>query len=772
MDEDAEFLKDLMETFLQETEEHIRVLSGAVVELEAAGETSAVQGPVEILFREAHSLKGAAGAVGLPTIVSICQAVESVLAKLKRRSLQATPAVVDAISEFVDCLQACVLTGDGGSEQRATALVERLNSLSETSRERAADEPIKIIVPGLSGGNGGMKPAVRQFDSPARPEPVKTQPATTVPVREPAQPASATSVETPVAATDTVRVSTGKLESLMLQAEEFISIKLATAQRSSALRDINSRLDIWKREWYQARISGDHEKITEFLDWNSTFMEGLGADIRTLSKSTEEETRTVGPMVDELVDGMKRVLMLPVASLLSSFPKMVRDLARSRGKQAELTITGADIEIDKRVIENLKDPLTHILRNAVDHGIEAPEARQNLGKSVRGRILIAVTQLENNKIQLCVSDDGSGIDVRQLREAAVRDGLRTQGQLEATDDAEALRLVFASGLSTSTVVSQVSGRGLGMAIVEEKVDYLGGSVTVDTEMGKGTMFRITVPATLATTRGILAQVSDWPFVMPVVSVDRVVRVRKGDIRMVENRETIQLEGHTLPLVYLHEVLDLPLKPQRNVSDYIQAVVAGGGDDRVAFAVDRILGEQEVLVKTLGPQLVRVRNIAGGTIIGSGKVVPIMNIADLLQSAAASARQGRRSDATGANGSETRKAVLVVEDSITSRMLLKNVLEAAGYYVKPTVDGVDALSALREEDFDLVISDIEMPRMDGFELTSKIRGDARLSRTPVMLVTGMETQEQKEKGIDVGANAYLTKSSFTQGTLLETARSLL
>ena len=767
MDEDAEFLKDLMETFLQETEEHIRVLSAAVVELEAAGEGGAVQGPVEILFREAHSLKGAAGAVGLPTIVSMCQAVESVLAKLKRRNMQATPAVIDAISEFVDCLQASLLTNNGGSEQRAAALVEQLAGLDQTSRERVPDEPIKTMLPGLSGGNGGLKPSVREFDPPGRPEPVVTER-----VREQTQPASAMSTEVPAPTTDTVRVSTGKLESLMLQAEEFISVKLATSQRSTALRDINSRLDIWKREWYQARISGDHEKIEEFLEWNSAFMEGVVADIRTLSKNTEEETRTIGPMVDELVDGMKRVLMLPVASLLSSFPKMVRDLARSRGKQAELTITGADIEIDKRVIENLKDPLTHILRNAVDHGTEAPETRQSLGKPVRGRILVAVTQLENNKIQMCVSDDGGGIDVGQLREAAVRDGLRTQGQLEATDDAEALRLVFASGLSTSAVVSQVSGRGLGMAIVEEKVDYLGGSVTVETQLGKGTLFRITVPATLATTRGILAQVSDWPFVMPVVSVDRVVRVRRGDIRLVENRETIQLEGHTLPLVYLHEVLDLPLKPQRNASDYLQAVVAGSGDDRVAFAVDRIIGEQEVLVKTLGPQLVRVRNIAGGTIIGSGKVVPIMNTADLLQSAAASAKQGRRSDSAGANGSEARKAVLVVEDSITSRMLLKNVLEAAGYYVKPTVDGVDALSALREEDFDLVISDIEMPRMDGFELTSKIRNDTRLSRLPVMLVTGMETQEQKERGIDVGANAYLTKSSFTQGTLLETARGLL
>jgi two-component system chemotaxis sensor kinase CheA len=201
------------------------------------------------------------------------------------------------------------------------------------------------------------------------------------------------------------------------------------------------------------------------------------------------------------------------------------------------------------------------------------------------------------------------------------------------------------------------------------------------------------------------------------------------------------------------------------------IVAGSGDDRVAFAVDRILDEQEVLVKTLGPQLVRVRNIAGATIIGSGKVVPIMSVSDLLQTSRGTVT-GARSEASASNGGGARKSVLVVEDSITSRMLLKNLLEAAGYYVKPTVDGVDALAALREEDFDLVISDIEMPRMDGFELTSKIRGDARLSRLPVMLVTGMESQEHKEKGIDVGANAYLTKSSFTQGTLLETARSLL
>jgi two-component system chemotaxis sensor kinase CheA len=361
--------------------------------------------------------------------------------------------------------------------------------------------------------------------------------------------------------------------------------------------------------------------------------------------------------------------------------------------------------------------------------------------------------------------------MERLRAVAFREGVRSQKQLDAIDDSEVLRLAFASGISTSSEISTVSGRGLGLAIVEQKVEELGGSVTAETQSGRGTLFRIHVPATLATTRGILAQVSDWLFVMPAVGVDRVLRVHKEQVRMVENRETIQVDGYTLPLVYMHEVLDLPLKPQRNSSGHILAMVAGSGENRVAFAVDRIIDEQEVLVKALGPQLKRVRNISGVTVVGSGKVVPILNVADLLSSASAKPSRGRRTAAEAVEGG-AKKAVLIAEDSITSRMLLKNVLEAAGFYVRPTVDGVDALAALREEEFDLVVSDIEMPRMDGFELTRKIRADQQLARIPVMLVTALESQEDREKGLDAGANAYLTKSSFTQGTLLKTARTLL
>lgn len=749
IDDDEQFLRDLMETFREDAGERLRLLSQAVVELEADGGTETAQSQLEVFYREIHSLKGASGAVEQTQMEAICQNVESVLAALKRGELKLTPEVVDALSESVDRLQAA-LTGEPEAAEPTAELVERLSGLASVAPPKKGKRAAKAALPASAAA--AASPTV---EPKAPPGPMANGPGA------PEQRVTA----------DSVRVSMAKLESIMLQAEEFISIKLSSAQRSQALQDVRSRLDTWKRELYQARVAGDKGKIEEFLDWNSSLVDGLVADLRMLTRATEDERRTIGPMVDELLDSAKQVLMLPVSSLLSSFPKMVRDLARTNGKEVDLAVQGADIEIDKRIIENLKDPLTHILRNCVDHGIEAPDARRASGKPARGRISIVVSQLENNNIELRVSDDGAGVDMERLRSVVQLEGVHSQKQLDEMDDAELLRLAFASGVSTSQQVSTVSGRGLGLAIVEQKIRQLGGSVTMETEAGLGTLFRMHVPATLATARGILAQVSDWMFVVPVVGVDRVVRVPRADVRMMENRETIQVEGRTLPLVRMNEVLDLPMKPQRATSDYIQALVLGSGDGRIAFAVDQVADEQEVLVKTLGPQLIRVRNIAGVTVIGSGKVVPILNAVDLLQSAVAKPARGRRPSAEAGDGG-ARKAVLIVEDSITSRMLLKNVLEAAGYYVRPTVDGVDALTALREEQFDLVVSDIEMPRMDGFELTKKIRSDAQLARIPVLLVTALESQEDRERGLDAGANAYLPKSSFTQGTLLKAARSLL
>jgi len=749
IDDDEEFLRDLMQTFREDAEERIRLLSQAIVDLESSGQGADVSAPLESLYRETHSLKGASGAVEQVQMESVCQHMESVLSALKDGEIEVTHTLIDTLSETVDCLTDLLL-GRPEADECATALVETLTTLSASAPQKSKASSAK------KGKQASKKPG-----KPA--EKVETAGA----AREPAQTARATDS---TANTDNVRVSTGKLEAIMLQAEELITVKLASVRRSTALGEVSSRLETWRRELYQARVSGDQGKIQEFLDWNAALVDGLLAELRMLSKSADDERRNVGPLVDELLDSMKRVLMLPVSSLLSSFPKMVRDLARSGGKEVDLVVTGADIEIDKRIIENLKDPLVHILRNSVDHGIETPDVRRERGKPDRGRIAIAVRQLENNKIELCVSDDGGGIDMDRLREVAKGQGIRTQKQLEETSDADLLRLAFTSGVSTSAEVSTISGRGLGLAIVDDKVRQLGGSVAVESTPGAGTLFRVNVPATLATARGVLVEVADRLFVIPVIGVDRATRVQSDDIRMVENRETIQLEGHTLPLYRLSDILEVPHKPQRSASELQQAVVVGVGEDRVAFLVDRVVGEQEVLVKALGPQLLRVRNVSGATVLSSGKVVPILNVVDLVNSAAT--RPARSRPQTGDTEGAARKAVLIAEDSITSRMLLKNVLEAAGYYVRPTVDGQDALKALGEEEFDLVVSDIEMPHMDGIELTRRIRNDKRLARMPVVLVTALESQEDRERGLDAGANAYLTKSSFTQGTLLKTARSLL
>lgn len=302
-------------------------------------------------------------------------------------------------------------------------------------------------------------------------------------------------------------------------------------------------------------------------------------------------------------------------------------------------------------------------------------------------------------------------------------------------------------------------------------------VAVESRRHAGTTIRITLPVTLATFRGILIEVADRIFVVPTAQVERVARVKREDVQTVEGRETIRLNGRAVALVHLADALEFP-RPSRSGSGEppatVLVVILGVGEQRVAFTVDAVLDEQEVLVKRLGKPLSRVRNIAGAIVLGSGRVAPILNVPDLLKSARKIGSAAAHAVAEpGAKPPEAQpKAVLVVEDSITSRMLLKGILEAAGYRVRTAVDGVDAFTALRAEHFDLVVSDIEMPRMNGFELTAKIRADKRLAELPVVLVTALETREDRERGIDVGASAYLVKSSFDQSNLLETVRRLL
>jgi two-component system chemotaxis sensor kinase CheA len=304
------------------------------------------------------------------------------------------------------------------------------------------------------------------------------------------------------------------------------------------------------------------------------------------------------------------------------------------------------------------------------------------------------------------------------------------------------------------------------------VERLGGTVAVETQPGTGTSFRMVLPLALATFRGVLVRSGDRLMAIPALSVDRMVRVARQDIRTVKNRETIPVGGQAVALVRLDDVLELPRQGVTSeTADHVQAVVISLGGECIAFQVDAVLGEQEVLVKGLGPQLARVRNIAGASVLGTGQVVPVLNVHDLMKSAA-QARAPLAPAPVDTPVAGEKRSILVVEDSITSRALLKNILESSGYDVTTAVDGIDAYTTLKTAKFDLVVSDVEMPRMDGFDLTAKIRADKKLSALPVVLVTALGLREHRERGIDVGANAYIVKSNFDQGNLLEVIRQLI
>ena len=768
-----EFLKKLLATFRVEADEHLRAMSSGLLELEKipAGEQQTEL--VEKIFREAHSLKGAARAVNLTEIESVCQSLESVFAALKGRHLAVSAPLFDLLHQAIDAAGRLLAPDAGASGAYRPAIMELMRRLDDALKGPLPDPEMPAPAP------------------PAQEIPPATSFAATA---EPAASATArTPPPAPSLASETVRVSTAKLDAVMRQVEELLSPRLASGQRGRELRETSALLATWKKERARIqpalrviertlernnRVSGaakEHQglpTLLEYLGAENLFLKTLEDRLAGLRRSAEHDQRTLAGMTDTLLHDVKEMHLLPFSSMIESFPRFARELARDQGKEVELAIQGGEIEIDRRILDEMKDPLIHLFRNCIDHGIERPAVREQKRKPPRGTITIAISQQDSGKVEILVIDDGAGIDAAQVKSAARKLGIVSAGEVDSLSDQEAIGLIFQSGVSTSPIITDVSGRGLGLAIVREKIERLGGAITLEARHDAGTSLRIVLPLTLATYRGILVRSGEQLFVVPATAVDRVTRVPDKDIRTVENRETIPLDGHTLSLVRLSDVLDMPRRNAAGASgDNAQAIVLSQGSARIAFRVEEVIGEQEVLVKLLGPQLARVRNVAGASVLGTGQVVAVLNVPDLMKSAVKPMTPSSSSAAE--KSAETKKqSVLVVEDSITARALLKNILESAGYLVTIAVDGIDAYTTLKTGTFDLVVSDVEMPRMDGFDLTAKVRADKQLAELPIVLVTALESREHRERGIDVGANAYIVKSSFDQSNLLEVIGRLI
>ncbi|MET3134569.1 two-component system chemotaxis sensor kinase CheA [Oxalobacteraceae bacterium GrIS 1.11] len=736
---DDDFLQLLLATFKIEATEHLDAMAGYLqaLELDAPGTRHAEL--LESLFREAHSMKGAARAVDLDDLETLCHAFEGALAAHKGQALELTPAMLETLAAGL--AQLAALTRDSVDAKPAWAPARLAELVAALDRLR----------------DGAPAPA-RSAPAPA--------------IRAPAPGAPPLQ-----ASSDTVRISTGKLASLLTQVEEQLALKYHAAQLAGELGALREALTALKnaagktaRDARALRRSGaarDGALLTRVLDGaeqNQDLAKTCCERLAHIEGAAQQDRRALCGMVDALHENVKETLMLPFGSLSMGLSQLVRTQSRANGKHIELHLEGAAMEVDRRILEQLKAPLIHLISNAIDHGIESPARRVAAHKTAQARIVVALAARAGNMIELTVSDDGAGIDLAQLGATAVKCGLLEARQLPAIGRDALLALLFESGFSCAPMLTGSSGRGLGLAIAREKVERLGGSIKIARSDHLGSQFCIALPATLTALRGLLVAVGEQRFVLPLRNVERVLRLPQTALVSVENRASIILGDRVMALLPLAAILGL--QPAALAPDWLTVLVLVAGEKRLACQVDAIDSEQEVLLKQLGPLLRRVRNIAGAAILGPGRVLPVLNVEDLLVSAQAVAPAPARRAASA------RAAVLVVDDSMTSRTLLKNVLETAGYEVSTAVDGKEALQTLRGAKFDLLVSDVDMPRMNGFDLTAQVRADHALSELPVILVTSTGSREHKERGIEVGASAYIVKSDFKQSNLLDLVRSLL
>lgn len=752
MESQEEFFNKLASIFMEEAKEHLKALSEGLLELEKELPQKKYKETIENIFREAHSLKGAARSVNQKTIQEICQSLENVFAILQNSPNHISSGTLDTLHATIEVIGRALSAKLDTKE--VTETVDKLMAICERCKEE----------------NGGQK--IHEEEK----EPAK--------IKE-----HAVSIKETKPSEKTIRVSLQKLNRLFQEVEETLMIKLFFNQQLADLKQIMTQLRLQEKNlnslFSDMRLIGqvhqlpslqkNHEFIqrsSNLLEQNRGFLKTSKELLNKVIKNADQNAHFIGSMVDILLEDAKKILMQPIGSLFDAIPLMVRDIARSLSKDVQVEIIGGEIEVDRRVLEEIKDPVTHLIRNAIDHGIERADEREREGKPRFGTIKISSTEREGHNVGITISDDGKGIDIKKLKETAIQKGIISQKEASNMAEDEAIRLAFHSDISTSPIITELSGRGLGLGIVSEKVDKLGGQIQIESKAGQGTSFSLILPLTLATFRGVHIVVADQEFIVPTHNVKRVIRIRLKDIKRTENKETIILEDQSFSFTHLADLLGLTKKKQdENQNAYFFGLVIKAAEQTIVFGADSVRSECEILVKSLGSQCIRMKNVMAATVMEKGNVIPVLNPSDLIKSAI-KGENGAMHLSRLKNTKVSKKFILLVEDSITTRMLLKNILTTAAYEVKTAVDGVEAFELLQSQNFDLILTDVEMPRMNGFALTEKVRTIEKFKDIPIIMCTALGSREDRERGIELGANAYLDKNNFNQQVLLNIVQKLI
>ena len=741
----------MLDMFRMEAESQTQTLTAGLLALER--DPDAVD-QTEACMRAAHSLKGAARIVGLSAGASVAHAMEDCFVAVQHGRIKLRQRQTDLLLQGVDLLLRIAKTPEAESARWDAEGKEEIDAF------------LAVLAAMVENRNDSGEAVGETTAGPAKGRAGSPQPFAAA---ENAPSAGSEAIDR------VLRVTPEHLNRLLgLAGESLVESRWLSPFGASLLR-----------------LKRMHSEAGRMLDVLRDALSGQTLSERTQSALTESQRRLMEcqqfllqrlvelEMYDcnsvdlshRLYEAALACRMRPFADGAQAWPRMVRDLGRSLGKKVQLKISGETTQVDRDILQKLDAPLGHLLRNAVDHGIESADERRAAGKPEEGIVRLEARH-NSGLLQILVSDDGRGVNLESLRATIVQRGLTNAETAAQLSEAELLKFLFLPGFTMREAVTEISGRGVGLDVVHEMVKQVRGAVRVSSEPGKGTSFQMQLPLTLSVLRTMLVNIGGEPYAFPLAHLERTLEIPRDRIELLEGRQYFQLDGRQIGLATAPQILEVD---EPELSGDISVIVVRRDDDIYGLVVDRFLGERELVVQPLDARLGKIKNITAGALTENGLPVLIVDVEDMILTLEKLVSVGDLSKVRGeasAGKTRHRKRVLVVDDSLTVRELERKLLGNQGYDVEIAVDGMDGWNAVRTSQFDLVVTDVDMPRMDGIELVTLIKGNTNLKSLPVMVVSYKDREEDRERGLSAGADYYLTKGSFHDETLLQAVVDLI
>ena len=742
----------LIDTFEAEAQDHIKCLNDGLLKLE--------QNPNDLdligeMFRSAHSLKGAAKLLSFNHISEEAHKAEDILSKLNKCEATFSSEAADSLFKIFDVIVSLV-----------SNIVDETSKISEDQKveEKSLTDECDIK---SEWTKKKIEKSVAGKESEKQKNQVKENKTKGI------QPAVST-----VVSSKEVRVHTSKLDLIGSIASELATLKKRPEEIRIDTKKYLGKFKELEKNWRALKnnliklthsTSTDTDDYATLMSMVSLFESNydiLKSDIVKVLKDNKNLAVAENLILKKLENVAIELRMLPISTIFNLFPRTVRDLCKALNKKISVTIEGSSIHLDKRILEKIKDPLTHLVRNAVDHGIETLEKRVQSGKPEEGNIKISASS-SGDSVLIEVEDDGAGINVDALREVARERGYNYG---DVITEEELINIIFEQGVSTSKMITDISGRGVGMDVVKRNIDEIKGDIRVKSGKGRGTKFSIKVPLTITVSKILLVQVDDKSYAFPIDDIEGVVEAKKEQIKSSEGRKVLMVRDKMIPLISLQSVFGCNGKKREDYEIRTIVLLSYSGMT-LGCIVDEILSERDVVIKGFGKYLSNIPFIAGAAPLSDEDGALVLSVPDFFSKSFSLSDAKPVFHKKHEESQKKQKRILLVEDSLTTRELEKSILESCGYQVHVATDGMEGLKMAGEESVDIIVTDVEMPRMNGFQMIQKIKENKRLSGLPVIIVTSLEKEDEKKKGMEVGADAYIVKASFDQTNLINTIESL-